>query len=113
MFDGLLRELGELIPEQFVAYADDLIVIVSGNSRKELETAGQKIVDKIVGWCKSAKLELSEKKTEGILLKSEEIIRNPVGRRGGDRPDRKRKTSKRKTNFEGRPPVIKIGKTRI
>ena len=114
MFDGLLRELAELIPEQFIAYADDLIVIVSGNTRKELEIASQKVVDKIVGWCRSAKLELSEKKTEAILLKNEELIRNPIGRRGGDRPDRKRKTNnKRKTNFESRPPIIKIGDARI
>jgi len=50
MFDGLLRRLEHVIPGQFVTYADDLIVIVNGNSRKELEERGQRIVDEILDW---------------------------------------------------------------
>jgi len=45
MFYGLLRKLERVIPAQFVVYADDLIAIVNGNSRKEIEQRGQKIFD--------------------------------------------------------------------
>lgn len=113
MFDGLLRELEATIPGKFVAYADDLIVIVNGNSRRELEAKGQEIVDKIVGWCSSAKLQISEKKTEAIVLKSEAIERKAIGRRGGDRPDRKRKNNKKVVDLTNRPPTIRIGNASI
>jgi len=114
MFDGLLRRLERVIPGQFVAYADDLIVVINGNSRKEIEQGGQRIVDEILDWCRLAKLEISKNKTEGIALKSESIKRAPIGRRGGDRPDRKRKQARgKKVDFASRPPVIKIGEKSI
>jgi len=110
MFGGLLRRLEGVIPGQFVAYADDLIVVINGNSRKEIEQRRQRIVDEIVDWCRLAKLEISKNKTEGIALKSEHIRRAPIGRRGGDRPDRKRKqVRERKVDLASRPPTIKIG----
>jgi len=56
-----------------VAYANDLIVVINGNSRKEIEQRGQRIVDEIVDWCRLAKLEVSKNKTEGFALKSENI----------------------------------------
>lgn len=113
MFDGLLRLLERSTGSSFVAYADDLLVLVEGDSRREIELAGQRNVDTIINWCAGAKLQISEQKTEAILLRSSEIHRAPIGRRGGDRPDRKRKTNKRKVDFESRPPVIKIGTTSI
>lgn len=112
MFDGLLRVLEELVPNNFVAYADDLLVLVEGNSRREIEQRAQRVVDRIVEWCSSAKLQLSERKTEAILLQSNWIRREPVGRRGGDRPDRVRRAGRR-PNMANRYPVIRIGNTRI
>lgn len=113
MFDGLLRKLEEIVPNKFAAYADDLIVVISGNSRNELEKKGQEAVDRIVSWCESAKLDISKKKTEAIVLKNGTIDRNPIGRRGGDRPDRKRKNNKKKADLTSRPPTLKIGEDAI
>lgn len=113
MFDGLLRELENIAPNRFAAYADDLVVVISGNSRYELERKGQEVVDRIVSWCESAKLEISRKKTEAIILKNGTIERNPIGRRGGDRPDRKRKINKKKADLTSRPPTLKIGNDSI
>jgi len=45
---------------QFIAYVDDLIVIIVDNSRKEIEQRGQKIVNEILDWCTLAKLEVSK-----------------------------------------------------
>lgn len=47
MFDNLLKLLKEsnII---FAAYADDLVVIVDGNSRREIEIEGQRVVDIII-----------------------------------------------------------------
>jgi len=47
--------------DRFIAYADDLIILISGNSRREMIEAGNQImVDQIIEWCKSAKLQISE-----------------------------------------------------
>ncbi|XP_070170432.1 fatty acid synthase-like [Polyergus mexicanus] len=72
MFDDLLKLLeGSNI--LFAAYADDLVVIVNGNSRKDIEVEGQRAVSLITDWCKFAKLQVSERKTEAIVLKSNAI----------------------------------------
>jgi len=84
MFNGLLRRLERVTPSQFVAYADDLIVVINGNSRREIEQRGQEIVNEILDWCRLAKLEISKSKTEGTTLKCEKIREAPIGRRGGD-----------------------------
>ena len=107
MFDGLLQSIEQKFGVNFVAFADDLIVVISGNSRRELEVKGQEIVDFIAGWCKSAKLELSKSKTEAIILRSTWARKAPIGRRGGSRPDRKRRQDKKAT-LDSRPPVIKL-----
>jgi hypothetical protein len=64
MFDGLLKELENLALGRFAAYADDLVVLVKGNLRSEIEVEGQQITNKIIDWCKSAKLEISQKKDQ-------------------------------------------------
>lgn len=112
MFDGLLRILEEIAPNNFIAYADDLLVLIEGNSRAALERSGQAIVDRIVGWCQDAKLKLSESKTEAILLRTNWRRPAPIGRRGGDRPDRVRRAAVR-PKLAIRYPVIRIGNTRI
>lgn len=113
MFDGLLRQLEVTLYKNFVAYADDLVVVLEGNSRREIEIRGQAVATQIVEWCRFAKLKVSEKKTEAILLRTSETQRAPIGRRGGNRPDRKRKTNKRVVDFANRPPIIKIENTKI
>lgn len=47
MFDGLLNSLEEKIGNNYVAYAVDLVVIINGNSRKEIENKGQEVVNVI------------------------------------------------------------------
>ncbi|XP_070170902.1 fatty acid synthase-like [Polyergus mexicanus] len=112
MFDDLLKLLeGSNI--LFAAYADDLVVIVNDNSRKDIEVEGQRAVSLITDWCKFAMLQVSERKTEAIVLKSNAIVRNPIGRRGEDRPDRKRKNNRRIVDFVNRPPTIKINNAKI
>ena len=86
MFDDLLRSLEKSIGNKFVAYADDLLVVVEGDSRLKLEVEGQRVVNHILEWCKGAKLEILERKTEAIVLKSDWTERAPIGRRGGARP---------------------------
>lgn len=55
MFDGFLKLLeGSNI--RFTAYKDDLVVIVNGNLRREIEVEGQRAVDLITNWCEFAKL---------------------------------------------------------
>jgi len=99
---------------QFVAYANDLIVVINGNSRKEIEQRRQEIVNEILDWCRLVKLEVSKNKTEEIALKNENVRRTPIGKRGGDRPDRKRKcVRERKVDLASRPPKIKIGNKSI
>lgn len=108
MFDELLRKLEDIVPENFVAYADDLLVLLTGDSRRELEEKGQIIVDAILDWCTSAKLQLSERKTEAIVLKSK-----GKARRGeGNRPDRRARPA-RMPDLARRPPRIRIGNSVI
>lgn len=111
MFDGLLRTLEDSVGNDFAAYADDLVVVIRGDSRAELEREGNRIVPIIENWCREAKLELSSRKTEAILLRSDWVRGKPIGRRGGDRPDRKRKAA-RKPKLE-KPPTIRIGGNKI
>lgn len=112
MFDGLLRILEVETPDSFVAYADDLLVLVKGGSRREIEERGQRVVNVIVQWCDSANLQLSERKTEAIVLKSVWNRPAPIGRRGGERPDRQRRQIRR-PNLAYRYPAIRIGNTAI
>ena len=78
MFDDLLRSLEASIGNNFVAYADDLLVHVEGDSRSELEKKGQEIADQTSSWCSSTKLQISARKTEAIVLKSGWIHRAPI-----------------------------------
>lgn len=110
-FDQLLKILEDLVGEKFVAYADDLIVLVEGDSREELERQGQRVVDRIMEWCRFAKLEISARKSEAILLKCNWVRRAPVGRRGGDRPDRRRRAERKPTL--AREPIIKLGAEKL
>ena len=57
-----------------IAFADDLIVVIRANSRKELE---QKPTTSQSHWCEKQKLELPTKKSEILLLKGSLEIRRP------------------------------------
>lgn len=52
-----------------MAYADDLAVVVTGNSRRELEERGAIMADTINDWCVMQGLTISKSKTEMILLR--------------------------------------------
>uniref|UniRef100_A0A1B6E1N0 Reverse transcriptase domain-containing protein n=1 Tax=Clastoptera arizonana TaxID=38151 RepID=A0A1B6E1N0_9HEMI len=52
-----------------IAYADDLAIVVSGNSRLELETAAQDAMDALAGWARKLRLTISPTKTVGLMLK--------------------------------------------
>lgn len=63
--------------EGLVAFADDVLLIISGNSRLELETNSNQVMEKLSAWCKSVKLQLATNKTTYALLKGR-LQRNPL-----------------------------------
>lgn len=76
IFDDLLNIL-ESHGFQVIAYADDLIVIIPGNSRKQIEEIANNAVKHIINWCQNHKLQLSAPKSEMILLKGFLDIKRP------------------------------------
>lgn len=76
VFDDLLNKLSDS-GHNVTAYADDLIVLASGNSRLELEHTANSITSLICEWCLKQKLRLSTQKSEMILLKGLLDIRRP------------------------------------
>jgi hypothetical protein len=72
IFDDLLEELKRHTPEcEPIAYADDIIILVAGNARIELQKKGQEADTRVSNWCSRKKLALSASKTEMLLLKGE------------------------------------------
>jgi hypothetical protein len=70
IFDNLLEELKRHSPEcEPITYADDIIILVAGNARTELQKKGQEAVTCVSNWCSRKKLALSASKTEMLLLK--------------------------------------------
>lgn len=65
--DPLLNNLTSM-GAKIVAYADDLKLLVEGNSRRDLEIRAQTFVDVIYAWTQNQGLTLSKTKTEMILL---------------------------------------------
>lgn len=110
-----LTEAGAIV----VAYADDIIILVHGNSRRELESSAKEYVDIMVQWSEEEGLQLSKEKTEMIILKDSGMGKQPgkqVSKRG----------HKKKTKFGSikgslvvtgkggrRPPTIRMGSTSI
>ncbi|CAK9809097.1 Retrovirus-related Pol polyprotein from type-1 retrotransposable element R1 (Fragment) [Anthophora quadrimaculata] len=54
---------------QAIAYADDLTIIVKGNTRSDLETSATKATDLVNNWCTHNKLKVSSNKTHAMLMK--------------------------------------------
>lgn len=52
-----------------IAYADDLLLLINGNSRSELEGKANKILQKLSEWCGVHKLQVAENKTVAMLIK--------------------------------------------
>lgn len=62
---------------EMVAYADDVAILVYGNSRTELESKSNQILYKVQDWCSRNKMKLAEDKTNYMMLKGL-LKRNPL-----------------------------------
>ena len=82
--DGLLNTLLEHQYVYPIAYADDLVVIIPGNSRRELEQRATDIIRIIEGWTARLKLQLSMQKTTGMILRRKLDPRRPPHVRIGE-----------------------------
>jgi Reverse transcriptase (RNA-dependent DNA polymerase). len=52
-----------------IAFADDLLIIINGNSRNEIETKANRALQLITDWCKEHKLTVSINKSKAMLMK--------------------------------------------
>ncbi|KAL7295034.1 hypothetical protein TKK_0011636 [Trichogramma kaykai] len=82
--DPVLREVQDRGGE-IVAYADDLLLIVTGGGRQACEDQGQDMTRLIARWADRLCLEISRSKTEMILLKNSATGGKKVTRAGGKR----------------------------
>lgn len=68
LFEDLLRvDIGATA--QMIAYADDAVILVQGDSRVDIENKTNAAVKKVVEWSKRAKLSFSVPKTQALILK--------------------------------------------
>ena len=63
--------------EGVIAYADDIAMVIGGNSRSEIELKAKQALKCLHEWCKQNKLQLSQEKTVYMLLKGK-LQRNPT-----------------------------------
>lgn len=96
VFDSNLRRLNELDCEA-IAYADDEVIIVTGNSREELQEKGQKAIDEVLAWCRTHKMQLATEKCEMILAKT---VKNALISRCSPKIQIKGKSIKRVNNYK-------------
>jgi hypothetical protein len=74
IFDNLLAELRTSATEcEPIAYVDDIVILVVGNARKELQRKEQEVVTRVSNWCAGKKPTLLVKKTEATLAKDDWI----------------------------------------
>lgn len=84
IMDGLLRKIGNKFG--VVAYADDIVILIEGNSRNELEIRGRDAAGLLEEWCMEEKMLLSKDKSVGVLLKGFlDKGRMPIIELGGNR----------------------------
>ena len=69
VFDSLLDQLTSIDSCEPIAFADDLVVVVTGSSRVQLELNGQTAIRELEKWCALHKMVLSQSKTVTMLLK--------------------------------------------
>lgn len=80
-FESLLnRNVGPR--NEIIAYADDALVVVRGNTRQEVERGLKLVLEELTEWSQDTKMEQSQTKT--IVMTLQERIPNR-GRRGGAR----------------------------
>lgn len=82
MIEELLLRLdgvGEI--DATIAYADDLLLLVSASSRREMERKAHIAIQHLVDWCEGSKLQVSSEKSTYVLLKGN-LRRDPVIRMG-------------------------------
>lgn len=67
----LLNEMEKLERNNIytIAYADDLMVIINGQSRKDIETKSYAAIELILTWCRNHKLKIAVDKTKAMLAK--------------------------------------------
>ena len=53
-----------------IAYADDQVILIEGNSKREHEIKGQRLINEVMKWCKAQKLQLSSEKCVLMMLKA-------------------------------------------
>ncbi|CAB0043083.1 unnamed protein product [Trichogramma brassicae] len=114
--DPVLREVQDRGGE-IVAYADDLLLIVTGGGRQACEDLGQSMSRVIARWADRLCLEISRAKTEMILLKNGATGGKKVTKAGGKRILGEKRVIE-KGNLKGslikkgkggaRPPCIRI-----
>ncbi|CAB0019693.1 unnamed protein product [Nesidiocoris tenuis] len=68
LFDGVLRRLSES-GRDVIAYADDLVVLVTENSRAALERTATDVVAQLIALCGEVRLTVSREKTVMMLLR--------------------------------------------
>lgn len=85
VMDSLLRTLDQS-GATYAAYADDLLILVSGNSRREVEQHAQRLTNMVTAWTEEHHLTISASKTVIGVLKG---------------------------NFRGRPPTVKLGQVNL
>jgi Reverse transcriptase (RNA-dependent DNA polymerase). len=78
MMDDLLWELNDR-GCKVVAFADDLLLVIEGMSRSELETKGTEWMQCVIEWGRRVGVSVSESKTECMLLKGK-LDRKPIVR---------------------------------
>jgi len=62
----MLNELQEV--ERVVGFADDLAVVIKGNSRLEIERKSNAVTREMASWCSNNKLTVSAEKTKFVLF---------------------------------------------
>lgn len=78
-YDTLLESLGEEMNCLVVAYADDLIVMIKGETRLEIEESIKRVVSRVEATSDKLNLKISVQKSEAILLKGK-LSRMPTAR---------------------------------
>lgn len=53
----------------FIKYSDDLLLLINGNPRSELESKTNNILQKLLDWCGVHKLQIAENKTVAMIVK--------------------------------------------
>ena len=82
MIDPLLRSLAT--SHQLCAYADDLLILIEGQSRAELERKGEQVMREVSEWGNRVGVEVSRDKTVMMLLKGTLSLSRPPVIRFGD-----------------------------